>query len=94
MAAPVPAGIELEVSDVSRQKVRAVSNVPVASTVGELVDALLDELKLPHNDADGRSLTYHALLPREGRHLQAVERVGDALETGDTIVLQPNVDAG
>ncbi len=93
MVAPA-AGLKLEVSDVSRQKSTAVSDVPPDSTVGELVQGLLDELRMPHNDANGRSLTYHALHRREGRHLRNTERVGDALESGDVLVLQPSIDAG
>jgi hypothetical protein len=42
----------------------------------------------------GRPLTYHARLEREGRHLHASERVGDAVQNGDKVVLQPNIDAG
>ena len=38
----------------------------------------------------------HALaaLSVAGRHLNAAERAGDALETGDKLMLQPNIDAG
>ncbi len=87
-------GFALKVSDVSSQKMAEVVDVPRESTVGELVQGLLDELNLPQNDAAGRSLTYHALLQREARHLNAHERIGDALVDGDSLTLQPNVDAG
>ena len=86
--------IALKVSDVSQQKLASVTDVQPGATVGELVQGLLDELSLPQNDPAGRSLTYRALLHRESRHLHASERVGDALETGDSLTLQPNVDAG
>ena len=86
--------IALKVSDVSKQKMATVNDVPLEATVGELVKGLLDELKLPQNDPKGRSLSYHALLQREGRHLNASERVGAALIDGDELTLQPNVDAG
>jgi hypothetical protein len=39
-------------------------------------------------------LSYQARLEREGRHLNAAERIGDALERGDKLTLQPNIDAG
>jgi hypothetical protein len=87
-------GIGLQVSDVSQQKMAQVTDVPRDSTVGELVQGLLDELKLPQLDVSGRTLTYHALLQREGRHVHAAERVGDALQPGDSLTLQPNIDAG
>jgi hypothetical protein len=94
MGKPETMGVGLSVLDVSGQRKRNVSNVPEDSTVGELVQGLLSQMDLPHNDASGRPLTYHARLEREGRHLLASERVGDALQTGDELVLQPNIDAG
>jgi hypothetical protein len=91
----VGAGIALlEVSDVSGQKTATVSDVPDDASIGDLVDQLLEELKLTRNDASGRPLTYHARLDREGRHLLSSERAGTALQSGDRLVLQPNIDAG
>lgn len=84
----------LEVTDVSGQKGATVSDIPPDASIGELVDHLLAELKLTRNDASGRPLTYHARLEREGRHLLASERAGEALLSGDRLVLQPNIDAG
>ena len=84
----------LEVSDVSGQKGLTVSGVPNDASVGELVEQLLAEMHLTREDASGRPLTYQARLEREGRHLHASERVGDVLQTGDRLVLQPNIDAG
>jgi hypothetical protein len=84
----------LEVSDVSGQKSATVSDVPPDASIGDLVEHLLAELNLTRNDASGRPLTYHARLEREGRHLQASERIGEALLSGDRLVLQPNIDAG
>lgn len=84
----------LEVSDVSGQKTATVSDVPPDASIGELVEQLLAELQLTRNDSSGRPLTYQARLDREGRHLLASERVGDALHSGDRLVLQPNIDAG
>jgi hypothetical protein len=86
---------EFEVSDVSGQKVVKVNNVPTDATVSELIQGLLDRMRLPPNDSAGRPLTYRARLDnREGRHLQGAERVSDAVQRGDRLVLQPNVDAG
>jgi hypothetical protein len=84
----------LEVSDVSGQKTLDLENVSAGRTVGELVDQLLAELALVREDTNGRPLTYRARLEREGRHLNAAERLGDALRSGDRLVLQPNIDAG
>jgi hypothetical protein len=84
----------LEVSDVSGQKTLEVESVPTDTTVGELIDRLLADLALTREDSNGRPLAYQARLEREGRHLHAAERVGDALQAGDRLVLQPNIDAG
>ena len=86
--------IPLEISDVSGQKVFSVTNAPANNTVGELVHEMLGKMNLPRNDASGAPLTYQARLEREGRHLNASERIGDALERGDKLTLQPNIDAG
>jgi len=86
--------LALEVSDVSGQKVYSVSNAPADGTVGELVHEMLGKMNLPRNDASGVPLAYQARLEREGRHLNASERIGDALEQGDRLTLQPNIDAG
>jgi hypothetical protein len=86
--------ISVTVSDVSGQKVFRVPKAPADATVGELVQGLLSQMNLPANDSNGQPLAYQARLEREGRHLNAAERVGDALETGDRLMLQPNIDAG
>ncbi len=87
-------GIALEVSDVSGQKVFSVSNAPAVNTVGELIHEMLGKMNLPRNDSGGAPLIYQARLEREGRHLHASERIGDALESHDRLTLQPNIDAG
>ncbi|HEY7545992.1 MAG TPA: hypothetical protein VID27_13960 [Blastocatellia bacterium] len=87
-------GIGIQVKDVSGQKTHNVSNIPTDATVGEMIQGLLAQMKLPKNDVGGRPLTYQARLEREGRHLHTHERVGDALQNGDNVVLQPNIDAG
>lgn len=84
----------LEVSDVSGQKRMTVDEVTEGATVGELVERFLADMDLMREDGDGRPLSYHARLEREGRHLHAAERAGDALQSGDQLVLQPNIDAG
>lgn len=83
-----------EVTDVSGQKVLAVSDVPEEVTITDLISNLRERMRLPANDAAGRPLSYHARLDREGRHLQGHERVRESVQPGDRVVLQPNVDAG
>ena len=85
---------DLHVSDVTGQKLRSVGNVPVDCTVAELIERVLADMRLPKNDGAGRPLVYHARLEREGRHLHGSETVGDTLQSGDKVVLTPNIEAG
>jgi hypothetical protein len=94
MGTPETQSIGLEASDVSGQKTARIRDVPIDWSVGELVQGLLSQMNLPQNDTSGRPLTYHLLLEREGRHLHGSELVGAAMETGDKVILQPNIDAG
>ena len=93
MGNPESQAFTFQASDVSGQKLVNVKDVPAEYTIGELIEGLLPRMDLPANDS-GRPVTYHALLDREGRHLNATERVGEALRENDKIVLQPNIDAG
>ena len=89
-----PTTISLNVSDVSGQRRSSVRGVPYDSTVGELVDGLLPRMNLSRRDNGGQSVSYHALLEREGRHLNRSEIVGETIWPGDTLVLQPEIVAG
>lgn len=88
--------ISLEASDMSGQKVVRVAGVSTHSneTVGEFLRALIPKMDLPETDPEGRRLTYHARLDREGRHLQTSEVVSEVLQDEDRIVLQPHIVAG
>lgn len=90
----VAGGLTLVATDVSEQKRSTARDVPPDGSVGELIKELIAGMGLPRNGNGGEELNYHALLPREGRHLHASERIGEALRSGDQIVLQPNIDAG
>jgi hypothetical protein len=94
MSATVVTEAGFEVSDVTGQKVLAVSNVPDDVTINDLIKGLTERMRLPPTDAAGRPVSYHARLDREGRHLQGTERVRESVQPGDRVVLQPNVDAG
>lgn len=94
MASTKTATLEIKVSDASKQRVRTVEDVSQEATAAELVQSLIDDLSLPRNDRMGRSLSYRAMLRREGRHLNAAERVGDVVQDGDWLVMTPNIDAG
>jgi len=89
-----PDAFSVQASDVSGQKTVKVAGVAPQATVGELVKGLVPKMDLPSSDADGRPLSYQVRLEREGRHLHMSEFVGEVLEPGDQIVLQPNIMAG
>jgi hypothetical protein len=86
--------LAIQASDVSGQKVVKVAGIAPDATIGELVQGLVPKMELPTADAEGRPLSYHVRLEREGRHLHATEIVADVLEPEDRIVLQPNIMAG
>ena len=86
--------IELEATDVSGQKVFAISNAPTDHTVGELIHELIGKMRLPRTDGGGAPLTYYARLESEGRILNSSELIGDCLQPKARISLQPNIDAG
>ncbi len=88
------ATIALNVSDVTKQKVRKVEDVPTRATAAEVVKDLITELNLQTHDPAGRSLSYRMLHRREARHLRPNERIGDSLAANDWVVLQPVVNAG
>jgi hypothetical protein len=88
------ATLDLQFRDTSYQKMARARKVPHDCTVGEAIQGVLSQLKLPQNDASGRPIIYHGLSDREGRHLEPSETVGAALQDGDCVVLQPNIDAG
>ena len=85
--------LSVSARDVSGQK-RATANVPLDATVGELARGLINRMHLPHTDVEGKPMSYHIRLDREGRHLHPAETVGDALQEQDQIVLQPKIQAG
>ena len=86
--------LTFQVQDVTGQRVTSVREVPADSTVGELIDSTLAKMKLPGIDSKGRPMVYQARLEREGRHLHDSERVSDAVQNDDRVVLLPTVEAG
>ena len=75
----------IRVSDVTGQNQVAIDELPSDSTIGEMLEGLVPQMRLPRNDSNGRPLTYHARLEREGRHLNRSERVSEALKESDRL---------
>ena len=85
--------VAISASDVTGQRN---TDLPVPSdhTVAETTRRLLERMGLVKHDRNGHPLTYRARLDREGRNLNGSERIGDILESGDHLVLQPSITAG
>jgi len=86
--------VALRARDVSRQRCVTLTGVDRELSVGELVRGLVPRMRLPRSDAQGRPLTYHVRLDREGRHLNFSERVGESLQDQDELTIQPYISAG
>lgn len=85
--------IALEASDATGQN-RVRAHIPSDSTLGEVVETLVDRMRLSNVDTAGRPLSYQARLERQGRHLNASEIAGETLQENDRVSLHPNIDAG
>jgi hypothetical protein len=88
------ATIGLTACDVTGQRRVSVSDVSVDTTINELLGGLTRHLELDRVDRNGNPLQVEARLEREGRALRRSERVGDALQPNDHLVLHPRVMAG
>ena len=84
--------INLTVTDVSRQR-RFAARVPVDSPVSVALADIVAQMDLPANDQSSPA-SWSARLDREARQLHGSEIVGDSLIEDDTIVLQPEINAG
>ena len=84
--------ITLHVEDMSGQREFVARGVPTDASWGETMSSIVANMSLPRNP--GTESVWTGRLEREGRHLHSSEIVGDALEEGDRVVLQPEVNAG
>ena len=88
------ATLDLHVTDASKQRQMHPDDLAPDSTVSELIDRLVRQMRLEQSDDAGRPLVYQLLHEKEGRHLHASERLGSVVEAGDQLVLHPEIDAG
>ncbi len=80
--------------DASKQRQAHPDDLAPDSTVSELVDRMVRQMRLEQSDTHGQPLVYQLLHEKEGRHLHASERLGSVVEAGDQLVLHPQIDAG
>ena len=88
------ATLDVTARDVTGQQKYQLTNVPVGTTIGELLRGVLARMGIGSRDRDGRETSFRARLEREGRHLLESERAGDALQPGDELVIAPRINAG
>jgi hypothetical protein len=86
--------ISFKVRDVSGQRFATVRDCPADACIGEVVPNLLESMSLPRVDTDGNPLTHTLRRDSDGAMLNDGEIVGDVLQEGADVVLQPNIDAG
>ncbi len=82
--------------DISGQR-RVPVTASVDASVGELTRSVVARMHLDPADAAGHPVRYRAHLEPTrgvGRLLNQSERVGDALQDQDEVVLQQDIDAG
>lgn len=87
--------IDISASNVNRQRRIDVAGIPTHQTMGELLDGVLvPRLQLPRFDSEGRNVNYSARIERSGLKFQRSGLIADALQPGDHVVVQPEVQAG
>lgn len=84
--------INLNVTDVSRQR-RFTASVDTDAPLSVALAEIVAQMDLPPNEQSSQA-AWTARLDREARQLHGSEIVGEALVEDDTIVLQPEVNAG
>ena len=94
MTTAVAMKLNLTARDITGQKEVAVRDLPIDTTVQDLVQGLVMSMNLPERDSTGTQQAFHAYLDRDGRHLHASETVGEVLREADEIVIHPDVQAG
>jgi len=85
--------ITITARDVSGQR-KTTCEISRGSSVNDLIDRLGDRMGLLREDSEGRPIAWHLRHDREGRALHRSEKVGEALQQGDEIRVQPEISAG
>jgi hypothetical protein len=86
--------LPLTAADATGLREDVVSDITPEMQVGEMLQRMIARLDLPPNDSSGQPVTYQARRERGARALNAAEFVGDVLEEGDRVFLEPDINAG
>jgi hypothetical protein len=79
---------------VSGQQTFAVDDCPEDVSVGELMPQLLEQMSLPRMDVSGNPLTHTLRRDSDGAVLNGSDVIGEVLQPGERVVVQPSIDAG
>ena len=85
--------VSFEVRDISGQKTATVNDCPLNASVGEVIPALLALMSLPQNDMSG-PISHSLRRDSDGAILHDADVVGEVVQPGGKLVLQPSIDAG
>ncbi len=85
--------LSFEVRDISGQKSATVNDCPVDASISEVIPSLLALMDLPQNDSSG-PISHSLRRDSDGAILHDADVVGEVIQPGGRLVLQPSVDAG
>ncbi|MGD0388428.1 MAG: hypothetical protein ABSC42_05675 [Tepidisphaeraceae bacterium] len=85
--------LSFEVRDISGQKSATVNDCPADACVSEVIPELLALMNLPQNDSSG-PISHSLRRDSDGAILHDADVVGDVVQPGTRLVLQPSVEAG
>jgi hypothetical protein len=85
--------MRFSVRDISGQRSATVDDCPEDASIGEIIPALLGLMSIPQHDESG-PVSHSLRRDSDGAILHDSDVVGDVLEPGSRLVLQPSIDAG
>jgi hypothetical protein len=86
--------MEIEALDVTGQRGHKYFPRDPDASIGQMIEELVAEMDLPVHDAEGGITTYQARLERDGRALNAAEKLRDTVASGDRVFIEPDISAG
>jgi hypothetical protein len=88
------ATLEIEALDVTGQRAHMYRSEDPDTSIAQMVEDLVAEMDLPVHDAEGGVTAYQARRERDGRALNAAEKVRDTVVSGDRVFIEPDISAG
>jgi hypothetical protein len=88
------ATLSFHVRDLSGQKSATVDDCSAVASVSEVIPTLLDAMQIPRLDVSGNPLTHTLRRDSDGVILSGSDAIGSVLEPGESVVVQPSIEAG